>query len=129
MQGGHPVTIKLRSHRAQRQYKLQHGRCWLCDEAMTLEESTWDHVIPKSCGGLRGENLKLAHARCNRIRGAVFESVAPLYVRLYLHCEALRLLPSKRTGTYLRMGLRRAALQPGQPGYWYDNYIRQRDHE
>lgn len=120
------MPTKLRSHSARRQYTDQDGRCWLCLEYMTLDESTWDHVIPKAQGGMRGDNLRLAHQRCNRIRGQVEELIAPLYVRLYLYCESRRILSRKRTGTYLRLGLRSAELQPGEPGYWLQNYRRRR---
>ena len=61
----------------------QEGRCALCGEPMprhrfeTAHRTLWakrrptlDHIRPKSRGGQdRLENLQLAHAQCNKIKG------------------------------------------------------------
>ena len=47
--------------------------CWLCGEPFANHGDgapTLDHVIPRSKGGVRANsNLRLAHRRCNLIRG------------------------------------------------------------
>jgi 5-methylcytosine-specific restriction endonuclease McrA len=46
--------------------------CWLCGKAI-VEGQRWDidHVMPRSQGGTDDmRNLRPAHARCNRSRGA-----------------------------------------------------------
>lgn len=46
-------------------------RCWLCGD--DLDDQGWDidHVVPRSRGGSDDlSNLRPAHARCNRSRGA-----------------------------------------------------------
>lgn len=47
--------------------------CWLCGEPFTNHGDgapTLDHVIPRSKGGVRANsNLRLAHRRCNHLRG------------------------------------------------------------
>ena len=62
----------------------QDGRCALCGEAMlknrfdaphariwARQRATLDHIQPKSKGGSDAEdNLQLAHARCNKLKGA-----------------------------------------------------------
>lgn len=57
-------------------YVAQRGECSLCYGLMPLrangnepEVATFDHVIPRSCGGGRGRNLLLAHRGCNQARG------------------------------------------------------------
>jgi len=45
-------------------YEAPHARVWAKDRA------TIDHIIPISKGGRDGiSNLKLDHARCNKIKG------------------------------------------------------------
>lgn len=54
-------------------YALQHGRCYLCDQPMSVHkhgqnpphEATRDHVIPQRLGGRDGENLLAACRGCN----------------------------------------------------------------
>lgn len=64
-------------------WSSQQGACALCGEVMlrnrfeaahaTLwrkHRATFDHIIPRSKGGAdTQENLQLAHARCNKIKG------------------------------------------------------------
>ncbi|MEL7030841.1 MAG: HNH endonuclease signature motif containing protein [Pseudomonadota bacterium] len=41
-----------------------HARVW------SKQRATFDHIIPRSKGGAdTPENLQLAHARCNKIKG------------------------------------------------------------
>lgn len=64
-------------------WHAQSGRCALCNTPMlrnrfeaphariwAKHRATIDHIIPKSKGGTdTPENLQLAHARCNKIKG------------------------------------------------------------
>ena len=64
-------------------WAAQSGRCALCGTPMlrnrfeapharvwAKQRATIDHVIPRSKGGTdRPDNLQLAHARCNKIKG------------------------------------------------------------
>lgn len=62
------------------QYKRQEGLCWLCDEPLDLFQpvhrygsASWEHVIPKCCGGSLGwPNVVLTHWECNKARGEQF---------------------------------------------------------
>ncbi len=48
-------------------FDAPHARIWAKQRAM------FDHVIPRSKGGAdAAENLQLAHARCNKIKGNRF---------------------------------------------------------
>ncbi|MEL6825434.1 MAG: HNH endonuclease signature motif containing protein [Pseudomonadota bacterium] len=67
----------------ERLWTIQEGRCALCGEPMYRNRfeathakvwakyrATIDHIIPRSKGGGDEiENLQLAHARCNKIKG------------------------------------------------------------
>jgi 5-methylcytosine-specific restriction endonuclease McrA len=45
-------------------YGAPHARVW------AKQRATFDHIIPRSKGGKDTvENLQLAHARCNKIKG------------------------------------------------------------
>ncbi len=58
-------------------FRNQGGLCWLCDEPLDLFQpahtygcSTWEHVIPRCCGGSNSRaNLTLTHYECNMGRG------------------------------------------------------------
>ncbi|NQY13855.1 MAG: HNH endonuclease [Henriciella sp.] len=64
-------------------WAAQSGNCALCGERMlrnrfaapharvwAKQRATYDHIIPRSKGGKdTAENLQLAHARCNKIKG------------------------------------------------------------
>lgn len=64
-------------------WTTQSGLCALCDKPMlrnrfeaphasvwAKQRATFDHVVPRSKGGVDTlENLQLAHARCNKIKG------------------------------------------------------------
>lgn len=46
------------------------GKCWLCLGTLEVEETTFDHVIPLSKGGLHSwDNLMPAHEKCNQAKG------------------------------------------------------------
>lgn len=45
-------------------FEAPHARIW------AKQRATFDHVIPRSKGGAdTADNLQLAHARCNKIKG------------------------------------------------------------
>ena len=47
------------------------GVCWLCEKPVALSEMDIEHVMPISKGGLHCyDNVRPAHSRCNRIKGA-----------------------------------------------------------
>lgn len=64
-------------------WTVQSGQCALCGKPMfrnrfdaphariwAKQRATLDHIIPRSKGGSdASENLQLAHARCNKIKG------------------------------------------------------------
>ncbi|MGB3626716.1 MAG: HNH endonuclease signature motif containing protein [Henriciella sp.] len=64
-------------------WRDQAGQCALCGKPMPStrfhvahasiwkrERPTFDHIVPRAAGGPdTPENLQLAHARCNRIKG------------------------------------------------------------
>ncbi|MEL7108501.1 MAG: HNH endonuclease [Pseudomonadota bacterium] len=64
-------------------WQQQSGLCALCGEPMlrnrfeapharvwAKRRATFDHIHPRSKGGLdKIENLQLAHARCNKVKG------------------------------------------------------------
>lgn len=64
-------------------WTAQSGLCALCSEPMlrnrfdapharvwAKQRATVDHIIPRSKGGTdAAENLQLAHARCNKVKG------------------------------------------------------------
>jgi len=74
------IIIKRRKRRQDRRLtqatkvakiKARDGNeCYLCNMPLTEEDMTMEHLIPKSKGGSsRIDNLKLAHGRCNVLKG------------------------------------------------------------
>ncbi len=69
-------------------WDTQSGLCALCGKAMLRSRfeaphgrvwakwrATFDHIVPHAKGGKDGpENLQLAHARCNKIKGGEYPS-------------------------------------------------------
>ncbi|MBR9834336.1 MAG: HNH endonuclease [Alphaproteobacteria bacterium] len=50
-------------------FDAPHARIW------ARQRATLDHIRPKSKGGSDAEdNLQLAHARCNKLKGAVWRA-------------------------------------------------------
>jgi 5-methylcytosine-specific restriction endonuclease McrA len=70
------TSINNREKKLKLLFKKQRGRCWICNGMMARDTITFDHIIPKSKGGLAElENLKLAHACCNSRRGSSMDGV------------------------------------------------------
>ena len=64
-------------------YKRDNGRCRLCFQPVGFEESTLDHITPKSeGGGFEPGNIRLAHKRCNEGRGVLPTKQAPARLSL-----------------------------------------------
>jgi 5-methylcytosine-specific restriction endonuclease McrA len=64
-----PQLIQTESRR-KRIYDRGNGMCYLCGDAVTFNEMTIDHVIPKSRGGKNNiENLRPTHYKCNFEKG------------------------------------------------------------
>lgn len=58
-----------REELAKRLYKIQNGRCFICEELIDFEKDKWeiDHIIPRAKGGKDDENnYALTHEYCNR---------------------------------------------------------------
>lgn len=75
-----PSESKRKRRIRQRMYKRQKGLCWICGEKMAIsvtshgkgKYASFDHIIPKSEGGTNEQtNLRLAHQRCNNLRGTI----------------------------------------------------------
>lgn len=77
-----PFLVR-RTPLVERLWSEQKGQCALCNHPMlsnrfeaphasvwSKHRATIDHIIPRSKGGLDApQNLQLAHARCNKIKG------------------------------------------------------------
>lgn len=56
--------------RLKRRMLKKQKTCYWCDEPLTDETATVEHIIPLSRGGLDNDNNRtLAHESCNRARG------------------------------------------------------------
>ena len=79
---GKGESRKSRKERQQREqlFQKQEGRCYWCGEEMEMSQfritergrikhnpafATFEHLVPKSKGGRRGNNIVLAHGICN----------------------------------------------------------------
>jgi len=64
-----PDNKKLMRQR-KRVYQRENECCFYCNKWMRFEDSTRDHIIPKSRGGMNlYENVVLSCAPCNSERG------------------------------------------------------------
>lgn len=62
-------VIRLRRQRM-RVYIREKGLCFYCDKWMAFPDSTRDHIIPKSKGGMNVyTNIVLSCQSCNNERG------------------------------------------------------------
>lgn len=53
-------------------HREQNSLCFLCDEHLTLAESTIEHIVPVAHGGSDLiKNLAVSHAKCNAKRGTL----------------------------------------------------------
>jgi 5-methylcytosine-specific restriction endonuclease McrA len=66
------------------QYLGEPKTCWLCGEALTIEEVQVDHIHPRAKGGLNIiENLAYAHSHCNYIkRDHTIEELKPILEKI-----------------------------------------------
>ena len=68
-------------------------KCFVCKEAIaTAEESTLEHIIPRSRGGPNSaSNLALSHRECNQAKGSdlVMDYNPEEYLRLLRQLKAL----------------------------------------
>lgn len=64
-----------RERRQKVKYKLwaeQGFRCPLCEQHLTLEEATVDHIEARANGGTNAQdNLQMVHAQCNAKKGTM----------------------------------------------------------
>ena len=59
-------------------FKDQSGICALCQQPMTREEASIDHLIPQKFGGIHSP-LQAAHMICNSFRGHDLQPKPPEY--------------------------------------------------
>lgn len=53
-------------------YERDGGKCYLCEQDVTLEAMHLDHVLPLSRGGSHtADNLRVACGRCNTSKGSL----------------------------------------------------------
>ena len=75
--------------------------CWICKRPVDLtlpreadDGASLDHVVPQASGGGHGaSNLRLAHKRCNQVRGHAFALLRDGH--LLLDVEAQRTLAAE----------------------------------
>lgn len=70
--GTEPRRMRLPKSTVRAVVARDNWRCGICGEAIPAgEEFHVDHIIPVSRGGSdHADNLQMAHARCNQIKGA-----------------------------------------------------------
>lgn len=57
-------------HRRKKIWESAKGICYLCNNPVSLQSFTIDHVVPKSKGGKSNlGNLKPTHSKCNGLKG------------------------------------------------------------
>ncbi len=90
-------------------YARDHGRCQYCGRALSRQEATFDHVVPRAQGGGTGwNNIVIACVPCNQKKGGR----TPEQARMALATRPARptRLPESLHVTF--------AYQPGMPPSW-----------
>lgn len=81
--------------RRKRIWVRQGGCCAYCDTPITFEETTVDHIVPKSKGGTKNlKNIVVVCARCNFLKGDI-GSVAEANERVFVFTEFIARLSEK----------------------------------
>ena len=63
-------------------YLRDNGKCQYCDKKITFNESTMDHIVPKSQGGMSGwRNIVLSCNSCNQKKGAKSLEASGLFLK------------------------------------------------
>lgn len=101
-------------------YLRQEGICPYCLCPVTPKNATWEHVIPKSWGGLNGrKNVILACQRCNSVKSVIESFISNEFSReldmgsraalFVMRCMKLNGRRKKKVSlpkdTYLRMAV------------------------
>jgi len=64
------TTHLLRKEFYKKLWDAQNGRCYLCNDPLTVYDCTKEHVVPRSRGGKDSQrNQLLSHAKCNEEKG------------------------------------------------------------
>jgi 5-methylcytosine-specific restriction endonuclease McrA len=58
--------------------RAQKGVCFYCDQHMSLDDMSRDHLFPKSHGFSLQGNLVLAHHRCNSDKANRYPTIAEI---------------------------------------------------
>ncbi len=73
-------------------------KCMYCGKEISIQEMTWDHIVPRSRGGSsRWDNLAIACSYCNALKG----NKLPEELGLQLQLDPRR-IPKKHLLFYLR---------------------------
>lgn len=84
-------------------YERDNGICWRCGEWFPIEQTTRDHVVPKSMGGGNGfHNLKLCCRPCNESKGDTLDDDSVM-LALEQNYRKPPKLPKKYTVNYKRL--------------------------
>jgi 5-methylcytosine-specific restriction endonuclease McrA len=90
-------------------YARDGGRCQYCCSKMLRHDATYDHVLPRSQGGVtRWENIVIACLSCNQSKGGR----TPVQAKMKLRTTPIR--PTKLPDT-MRITL---CYEPGMPEAW-----------
>jgi hypothetical protein len=64
-------SVQKRKRLKKRLYSLQYGICLICEVPMSMSDSSFEHILPRSKGGSSHlSNLGLSHISCNSKRGS-----------------------------------------------------------